>query len=97
MVAVEKCGKVCEEHLENGSAGDGSAGNKQRMLRSLSTGKHAPTKGIVPNLVIPIRFADHASRQLPTKAQLDILMNGDTRDEKINPNGSVRDFWKDQS
>lgn len=49
--------------------------------------------GTLRNLVIPIMFSDHTSRNLPTKADLNILMNNRVPDQNLAPHGSVRDYY----
>jgi len=53
------------------------------------------TVGSLPNLVIPIRFSNHASRNLPTRDDLDILMNH-RGPHPLAPTGSVWNMF-DQS
>jgi len=48
-------------------------------------------------LVIPMRFAGHESRWLPTTAQLNILFNNNGPDPTYAPTGSVRDVFKASS
>ena len=48
------------------------------------------------NLVIPIRFADHSDRELPTPSELDVVFNsvdGDADRQILAPTGSVRDVF----
>lgn len=81
---------------------------QQRRRRSLTQ-----TTGMVRNLVIPIRFRDHAPgavhyRPLPTVADLTALFNHDTKaagvagggGNRIHPScptGSVRDYYLENS
>ena len=48
--------------------------------------------GILKNLVVGFRFADHKDRILPSKNDLQILMNNDGPHE-LCPSGSVRDVY----
>ena len=57
----------------------------------------AATIGTVKNLVIPIRFADHGSRSIPTKAQLEVLLNNVGPHSTLAPTGSVRDYFLENS
>ena len=57
--------------------------------------KLVATVGSLPNLVIPIRFSNHASRNLPTRDDLDILMNH-RGPHPLAPTGSVWNMF-DQS
>mmetsp|Transcript_26759 Transcript_26759/g.59465 ORF Transcript_26759/g.59465 Transcript_26759/m.59465 type:complete len:603 (+) Transcript_26759:1348-3156(+) len=52
------------------------------------------------NLVIPIRFADHMDRSLPSRSDLDVLFNsleGDEGRDVLAPTGSVRDVFRANS
>jgi len=51
------------------------------------------TSGQVNNLVLRIRFANHATRSLPSKAQFESLMNNTSTDPVNAPTGSVRDYY----
>jgi M6 family metalloprotease-like protein len=53
--------------------------------------------GTKKNLVIPMRFSDHATRWLPTQPELDILFNSDTPDDTFAPTGSIKQVFKDTS
>ena len=75
--------------------------SKQLPVDSLAHGPSSRRRGLQSsshshNLVIPIRFADHADRTLPTPADLDVVFNsreGDSRRETLAPTGSVRDVF----
>jgi hypothetical protein len=56
-----------------------------------------PKVGTWKLLVIPIRFADHQSRTLPSKEDLDILMNSKTPDSTLAPTGSVWSVYNENS
>jgi len=61
-----------------------------RHLRSLTS------SGRVHNLVIPIRFADHADRELPPPSDLGVVFNsieGAEQRQTLAPTGSVRDVF----
>jgi len=49
--------------------------------------------GKLVNLVVPIRFADHASRKMIFKKEIDILFNAVNGHEKLAPTGSIRDVF----
>ena len=49
------------------------------------------------NLVILLRFSDHASRALPSTTDLDVLMNADGGHPSLAPTGSVRDCYLENS
>jgi hypothetical protein len=70
---------------------------QQRRRRSLTQ-----TTGLVRNLVIPIRFKDHApgaihSRPLPTLAELTTLFNHEGVHPRLCPTGSVREYFLETS
>ncbi len=52
--------------------------------------------GTMKNLVVPFKFKDHASRDLPSRSDLDILMNNNGPAPQC-PTGSVRDVYKQNS
>jgi hypothetical protein len=55
------------------------------------------TTGTLKNLVIPIRFKDHARRTLPSQADLNVLFNNNGPDRKLCPTGSVKDVYRENS
>ena len=59
--------------------------------------KLTTTLGTLPNLVIPIRFNDHVGRTLPSKSDINILMNNQGPSPGIAPTGSVRDVFVQSS
>lgn len=52
----------------------------------------AITTGTLNNLVIPFKFADHVGRTVPSRSDLDILMNNQGS-HPLCPTGSVRDVY----
>jgi hypothetical protein len=56
-----------------------------------------PKVGTLKLLVIPIRFADHKDRTLPSKENLDFLMNSKTTDSTLAPTGSVWSVYNENS
>jgi M6 family metalloprotease-like protein len=56
-----------------------------------------PPAGAIKNLVVMIRFADHASRPLPTVADMDVLFNAVGGHPTLAPTGSVRDVYLENS
>ena len=77
--------------------------SKQLPVDLLGQGPSSPRRrGLISsshhsnNLVLPIRFADHANRPLPTPADLGVVFNsreGDSRRETLAPTGSVRQVF----
>lgn len=51
------------------------------------------TTGLVRNLVVLVRFADHVGRTLPTPSDIDILMNQPGGDPVLADTGSVWDVF----
>jgi M6 family metalloprotease-like protein len=64
----------------------------RRNLESKTT----PTGGKLRNLVIMMRWSDHGNRKLPTRDQIDILMNHEGP-HQLAPTGSVRDAFLENS
>jgi M6 family metalloprotease-like protein len=67
-----------------------------------STGTAAPASapagtGVLKNLVVLIRWADHTSRSLPSQSDVDVLMNAPGGDPLLAPTGSVRDVYLENS
>ena len=58
----------------------------QRRRNLISGGK-------LVNLVIPIRFADHSSRKMIPKEDIDVLFNAVNTHKEVAPTGSVRDIF----
>lgn len=55
------------------------------------------TTGTLKNLVVLIKFADHTTRTLPSRADVDILMNQVGGHPTLAPTGSVRDIYTQSS
>ena len=53
--------------------------------------------GVIPNLVIPIRFSNHGGRTLPSQSDLDVLFNAVGGHPSLAPTGSVRDVYYENS
>jgi M6 family metalloprotease-like protein len=53
--------------------------------------------GTLKNLVIPIRFSNHAGRTLPSRDDMDVLFNAVGGDPTRCPTGSVRDVYTENS
>ncbi len=56
-----------------------------------------PITGVKRNLVVLMRFSDHATRTLPTPANYDTLFNSVGGDPTYAPTGSVRDYYTEAS
>lgn len=78
-------------------------GNSSRKLNDDSSKNNnddrrmAITQGVLKNLVIPFKFKDHTKRTLPSRSDLDILMNNEGPNSNVCPTGSVRDVYKQNS
>eukprot|EP00536_Pseudo-nitzschia_multiseries_P005967 jgi/Psemu1/191999/e_gw1.121.103.1 len=58
---------------------------------------NVPSTGILKNLVILVRFKDHANRKLPTADDIHIVFNHDGEHDgnhPLAPTGSVRDVYR---
>lgn len=67
-----------------------------RRMLSIQEGRRelaAPT-GTLKNLVILMRFNDHTGRTLPSKGNIDTLMNTAGIDSTFAPTGSVKTFYQ---
>ena len=58
--------------------------------------EQAGPSGQVVNLVIPIRFSNHASRTVPVEGDIGVLFNN-TGPDPLAPTGSVRDVYLENS
>lgn len=84
--AVELCGAYCEMELTRGGA--------RKLNRKLGS---APTSGNVPNLVVIFKFSDHASRDVPSVDDIEILMNSEVPVSGIAPTSGVKKVFLDNS
>ena len=57
----------------------------------------ATVSGSLKNLVVLLRFSDHASRSVPPTTDIDVLMNAPGGDATLAPTGSVRDCFLENS
>ena len=73
-----------------------SASAKTTSSQSSEPEMVAPT-GNIKNMVIPIRFSDHAGRTVPSQSDIDILMNAPGGHATLAPTGSVRDVYLENS
>lgn len=69
----------------------------QRLPDPNIPSRSAAPVGQVKNLVILLRFSDHASRVLPSRAEFETLFNAAAPDPVIAPTGSVNAFYKENS
>jgi M6 family metalloprotease-like protein len=70
-----------------------------RALLPTTTTTTTATIGVINNLVILVRFADHMNRELPSQADIHRLYNSQTTPifnpkDTIVPTGSVKQFYK---
>lgn len=76
--------KMASIQQAGGNAGDGPA-------------TASAVTGSLKNLVVLLRFSDHATRSVPSTSDLDILMNAPGGDPLLAPTGSVRDCFLENS
>lgn len=53
--------------------------------------------GTLKNLVILLQFRDHEKRKLPSRKDIDVLMNSEEIDEKLAPTGSLKMLYQQNS
>jgi len=53
----------------------------------------AITSGNLKNLVVIFKFSDHTTRPVPSRANIDVIMNNVGGDPTLAPTGSVRDVF----
>jgi M6 family metalloprotease-like protein len=73
---------------------DGRRGSSSSS--SSSSGSNS-TPNSMRNLVVLMRFSDHANRILPSPSDYDVLMNGPGGKGTVAPTGSVRDVFASNS
>lgn len=79
-----------------------SCGQERRHLRGSSKRsttdqyhRRTATIGTLKNLVILIKFRDHSRRTVPTKNEVNILMNSEEKDPIYAPTGSLKMvYWE---
>ncbi|WP_144394582.1 M6 family metalloprotease domain-containing protein [Pleionea sediminis] len=60
---------------------------------ALKSMKNSNNVGSLNNLVVLIRFADHANRKLPSRSNFEILFNKVGGDPSLAPAGSIKDIY----
>mmetsp|Transcript_11951 Transcript_11951/g.30318 ORF Transcript_11951/g.30318 Transcript_11951/m.30318 type:complete len:767 (-) Transcript_11951:168-2468(-) len=53
--------------------------------------------GTLKNLVILLQFKDHKKRKLPSRQDIDVLMNSEEIDENLAPTGSLKMLYRQHS
>jgi M6 family metalloprotease-like protein len=71
----------------------GPGGNSE----SSSTAERVPASGDIKNLVVMVRFSDHAGRALPSSVDMDVLFNATSPDPALAPTGSVKAVYLENS
>jgi hypothetical protein len=86
--------------LRNVNGRKGSKSDESRMLADGTLDDHhrraIQTTGTIKNLVIPLKWKDHKRRTLPSKNDIDVLMNHAGPEERC-PTGSVKDVFLENS
>ena len=87
---AEQCGRLCDYYDDDG--------NRRLQREQDATAIAAATiSGELKNLVVLMRFADHEERTIPSREDIDILMNSVGGDPSLAPTGSVRDVYAQSS
>jgi len=98
-VQKRACGQYCKENISQHVRG----GSKRRGLNRRNLREHTNRRKLMSstntlrNLVVLIRFADHASRVLPSVSDFDVLLNGPGGEGTVAPTGSVNDVFLSNS
>ena len=83
---------------KSGLRGGKKEKSEKRILSSIrDTESLADGAKVMQNVVLLIRFSDHENRTLPTKDEINTLMNHDGEIPGILPTGSVADVYKKNS
>ncbi|KAG7358665.1 M6 family metalloprotease domain containing protein [Nitzschia inconspicua] len=71
------------------------ASSNKRSVSSQNTRRRTATVGTLKNLVILIKFRDHNLRMVPTREQINVLMNSEEIDPNFAPTGSLKMvYWE---
>jgi len=89
-----------EDYDDEDSSSDKDKDNDKQLFKPMGR-KRRPKpsyrRGRYRLLVVPVRFADHSDRPVPTRRQLDVLYNSDKRNAELAPTGSLRTIYHEQS
>ena len=72
---------------------DDRASTEERLKHRQQRRNLSIVGGKLINLVIPIRFADHATRSMISKEEIDVLFNAVNGHKELAPTGSIRDVF----
>ena len=99
--ANQACGAFCSEFQTPSGVGIGNTDSPgPRRLggpRETEPKRRLQSAGSLKNLVVIFKFSDHATRTVPSTADIDILMNSATAVSGITPTGSVKNVFLDNS
>lgn len=87
--AIRNARRKTMSHPLKAAGADGAAGE--------AAGVAAAVPASMKNLVVLLRFSDHASRAVPPTADIEVLMNAVGGDPSLAPTGSVRDCFLENS
>lgn len=97
-VQVEQCGRLCDYYDDDGNRRRLEEDEVVLIEAAASPASTATTStGTLKNLVILMRFSDHIDRTLPSRDDIDVLMNSVGGDPLLAPTGSVRDVYTQSS
>lgn len=110
--ARDSLGQLVPTAWEVGKVAPGAKGLEKRLLpeRRMSGPQKAggtsgstegpqavPPVGTIKNLVVMVRFADHAGRTLPSAADMEVLFNATSPHSTLAPTGSVKMAYLENS